>query len=570
MFIVSAAAPSLVSKGKYLLPGQPGLISTEALKKSELKFVCITIDDVPEAVYTKQMLEVLLKHKARATFFVNGARVKAFPETAKMIAAAGHEIANHTWSHPRMTKLSSSEAKAELQKTNEIVKKLCDVTPKFYRPPFGDNDARITNLAGESGLITVLWSIDTQDWKKPGVDKINAAVSGSLHNGAVILMHGTNDQSPLALDKILSDLSAKGYVTVTMSEWYRLLGGKISFDPGRSGENEKLIERLYEQMDVEDVSGEHFKILVPKLGTGDLRLSELQIETADASLSIYSNFKFVDGEEIPAAYSGLLRPPPPNFFRLPHNTFEIRPDGRNFALTLTDSPLPEFNPHYYPRPALVMLARAKDFPAINPSRLDALYKSAGFEKLVILKENPEDSDPDLSGLTQGISAQVLSNKMNFPVASIETGEGLVRKYIDLLRQKRTAVTMLVTPDTFLDDDDVANELRRFVQFRAISGVYTYDPADDIRTRWAMPEDVEISRFTANNRIILMLFSRTGESFELAATKNDEHLEIAVLDNPRQPKFLRIAAGTRISIGAEPVYLIYRWGDAASETHEGPG
>lgn len=566
--IAISASPVLVSKNAYLLPGHPGIISPDVIDRKDFKFVAITIDDVPEAVYTKQILEVLLKHKARATFFVNGGRVKAFPDTAKMIVAAGHEVANHTWSHPRMTKLSTTEAAAEIAKTNEIVEKVCGVGCRFYRPPFGLNDARITKIATENGLVTMLWSIDTDDWKKPGVKKIRKTVAGLLHNGAVILMHGTNEQSPVALDLILTDLAAKGYSTVTTSEWFMLVGGKADFLKDVRGDNE-ILDRLYERMDVEDIDGEHLEILVPRLGGDELTIEDLRLETPDATLSIYSNLKFVDGGEIPPAFT-TRRDAPAEFFRLPHNTFEIRPDGRDYFLTLTDSQLPEFNPHYYPRPSLVMLALAKDFAQINPSRLDALYKGAGFDRLIVLREAEFDPEPDLSVLPPGIAAQSLTNRMHFPVAYVEIGDGFLRKYIDLVRQKRPAVTVLVTPDTFSDSAGLEDEIRRFVQFRIVSGSYTYDPADDIRSRWAMPAGVEIARFTASNRIIIMLFSRSADSFELAATANDEHLEVAMLADPFNPQYAKVIAGTRISISAEPVYLVYRWGDAAITEIEGPG
>lgn len=567
--VLISADPTLVGKRGYLLPGQPEVISPESLNKKDLKFVCITIDDVPEAVYTKQILEVLLKHKARATFFVNGARVKAFPETAKMITAAGHEIANHTWSHPRMTSLSTSDATAEIVNTNEIVEEICGLKPRFYRPPFGVNDARITKIASDYGLITMLWTIDTMDWKKPGVEKIRSTVGGSLHNGAVILMHGTNEQSPLALDLILGDLAKKGYATVTTTEWYRLVGGKPDFGLDLTAKEKELLETLYDRMDVEDLAGEHTQILIPKLGSEDLSLEDLKFETADATLSIYSNLKFVDSGEVPASI-GARREPPPNFFRLPHNTFEIRPDGRNFLLTLTDAELPNFNPYYYPRPSLVMLAKASEFGDLNLQRLGALFKSGGFDKLIVLRDSETEPEPDLSVLPDGVSAQSLTNKMHFPVAFVEAGEGFVQKYIDLVRQKRTAVTVMVSPDTFRDNHFIANELRKFVQLRMISGVFTYDPADDIRVRWKMPAAVEIARFTANNRIIVMLFSRTSETFELVATSNDEHLEVATLDDPRNPKYAQVKAGMRLNISGEPLYLVYRWGDAAMSEMMGPG
>ncbi|MEP0813778.1 MAG: polysaccharide deacetylase family protein [bacterium] len=563
-----AAAPALLSHRDYLLPNDSKQLNPEALSRKDFKFVAITIDDVPHPVYCEQILDVLLKHKARATFFVNGGRVKAFPDQARKMVAAGHEIGNHSYSHPRMTSLSAAGLASEISDTQRIVKETCGVTPVFFRPPFGDFDARVNKAIRDAGLISLLWSIDTLDWQLPGVDKIVSRALGGLHNGAVILMHGTNAQTPAALDIILSSLEKNGYVTVTASEWFRLAGGIPPEETEPSKMPEELRKRLYDTEDIIGPDGTPIRIYIPKSGGGEVKLSELKLAGGDGTDGVFSNLAYIENEDLPPGL-GTRSNVPPNFYFPPHNALELVPSGRDIRLVLTDSSGQEVDPAYYPRPPLLMAVRASELELLDPNRLAALYAAAGFDAIAIVNDTGDDG-ASFQSPVKGAPARTVVNKMGYPIFCLQADGTLLRNYIDLVRQKRRSICILVTPETLGDDPVVGAELVRFFRFRQLSGSFTYDPAVDIRSRWGMPADVEIARFTGYNRIVLMCFSRTGEAHELIVKSEDEHLEAVAVTETGLQTYTRLTRGTKVRIAAEPIYLVYRWGDAAVESHAGPG
>jgi len=564
-----SAAPEIVRRNWYVLPGNTSHILPESVSDGDFKFVCITIDDVPDAVYTKQILEILSEHRARATFFVNGARVKAFPQTARMMAARGHEIGNHTWSHPDMTKLSASKMKSELSTTQDIVKKTCGVTPRFYRPPYGRYNAQTNAVASNLGLITLLWSIDTLDWQKPGVETIRRRVMHNLHNGAVVLLHGTNNQTPQALELILSELSKNGYIPVTASEWFQLTGGKAAFDFDSENLPDSIIDYYFDRQTIIGPKGQAVEILIPRPSTDGIKLSTLKTSADRDMLSIYSNLDKVETDDVPFGLRD-RRGNPPNLLRVPHNCVELRLDGNDYGFELTDKQGPEFDRHYYPRPKLVMFADVAMIHSIDMERLELLYESAGFDRLIILVSGAGVPEPDLSLITDGIECQVITNNSGFPPFFLIPGQGLMKDYIDVLREKRDTISVYIDSNTFSETAGVQNELRNLIEFRRFTGSFTYDPADDLRERWNFPADVEICRFTGYERIVVMLFSRTSETFELQITEDDDHFELLSGIDPFNPSYENLAPETTIPIGTRPVYLVYRWGASVAQGPEGPG
>jgi peptidoglycan/xylan/chitin deacetylase (PgdA/CDA1 family) len=571
-FLMSAS-PVIVQKNAYVLPGNTKHIKTEAIVKNELKFVAITIDDTPDAVYTKKMLQVLLEHGARATFFVNGPRVKAFPETAKMMVAAGHEIANHTWNHPMLTKLSASKIEWELTSTTDIIEKICGVTPRFFRPPYGDFNSTVTRTALKLGLIPMLWSIDTRDWSRPGVTKICSTVSGQLDNGAVILMHGTNEQSPVALDSILTDLENKGFVTVTASEWFQLVGGSDGYDFSETGMSKELIDKLYDRDIVTTPEGEEIEILVPKMSDNGAKLSDLVIANSGSTISIYSNLSLVDGEELP---HGLTIPntTPLDMLKPSHNTVELHPEGKSFGFFLTDSIQKDYDELYYPRPKLVMVVDENDLQSLSTNELTQVYFDCRFDNFVVLSSQTESSSPEIQARLielKALNPVILVNLTNFPMFTVDSGASLVRDYVDLLRQKRETIAVKVAGKTDNGTEALSVETQsEFARFRDITGKYTYDPAEDLRARWALPLDVEIGRYTGYNIIVVTLFSRTDALFTLTAKADDTHLEIMSFDESGKPEYEKIESGCKIEIGSTPEYIVYRWGEGANATHEASG
>lgn len=171
--------------------------------------VYLTIDDGPDPTWTPQMLALLAKHRATATFFVVGEEVARFPAILKQVRAAGHAIGNHTYTHPWLTQLPPAGVRTELGKTDALVGQTT-----CLRPPGGFVDARVTAIAAAAGKTVELWELDTKDWAHPGVPAIVAGALKGVHPGSVILLHdggGNRAQSVAALAQILPALTARGY-----------------------------------------------------------------------------------------------------------------------------------------------------------------------------------------------------------------------------------------------------------------------------------------------------------------------------------------------------------------------
>lgn len=166
--------------------------------------------------YLPAMLETLKKENVHATFFFDGTWLSKNLDTAKAIGAAGHELSNHAYSHKDMSRLSRSQATAEIRKTEDLLKSI-GVENKLFAPPSGDFDQETVEIAHEMKLKTILWTIDTVDWKKPRPDVIVAKISALLEPGAMILMHPTSSAMQ-ALEGMIHAAKKKGYALGTVSQ----------------------------------------------------------------------------------------------------------------------------------------------------------------------------------------------------------------------------------------------------------------------------------------------------------------------------------------------------------------
>lgn len=173
--------------------------------------IYLTFDDGPDPTYTPQVLDLLARYGARATFFVIGRSAAAHPELIQRIAAEGHTLGNHTYNHPSLAGMGREQVLAELGRTQEA---LGGLGAACMRPPYGAEDQFTATYAAELGLSVVRWGIDPQDWARPGAATIAAHVLARAHPGAIVLFHdggGDRSQTVAALEPILSGLSAQGY-----------------------------------------------------------------------------------------------------------------------------------------------------------------------------------------------------------------------------------------------------------------------------------------------------------------------------------------------------------------------
>lgn len=191
--------------------------------ETDQKLIALTFDDGPNPVYTPQILDLLNQYGAKGTFFVIGKRVQMYPAIAIREVNEGHEIANHTFDHHYLKNYPPERLVEEIRQTQEVIFDITEQMPHVFRPPGGFYNDALLHSIKEDKLTVVMWSWyqDTQDWKKPGVDKIVRQVLGNVHNGDIVLFHdlqGDCTQTVEALKRILPELTQRGYRFVTVSD----------------------------------------------------------------------------------------------------------------------------------------------------------------------------------------------------------------------------------------------------------------------------------------------------------------------------------------------------------------
>lgn len=178
------------------------------------KHVALTFDDGPHKEVTPKVLDILAKYNARATFFVLGNRAEFYSEILKRVISEGHEIGNHSWSHPHLARLSQNEIKNQLSKTNEQIVKTAGARVGLIRPPYGEiNDAIESSVNGP----IINWSVDTRDWDTRNPNEILSEVQSQVEDGSIILMHDIYPSTAELLTMVLDWLQKEGYQIVTVS-----------------------------------------------------------------------------------------------------------------------------------------------------------------------------------------------------------------------------------------------------------------------------------------------------------------------------------------------------------------
>jgi len=175
--------------------------------------VSLTFDDGPNPIDTPKILAILKKNHIRATFFMVGANAAKYPELVKQVLADGHVIANHSWTHPFLTKISDVQLQHEVLATQAILLKITGKKSICLRPPFGASNAHVLAYIRSQDITPVRMGWNSFDYDRPGVDKIIANVVNYAHSGQVFLMHdgyARREQTVAALQKIIDDIRKKG------------------------------------------------------------------------------------------------------------------------------------------------------------------------------------------------------------------------------------------------------------------------------------------------------------------------------------------------------------------------
>jgi peptidoglycan/xylan/chitin deacetylase (PgdA/CDA1 family) len=188
------------------------------------KVVALTFDAGSSAAPVPTILRALAQRGSRCTFFLTGQWMERYPDVARQIAEAGHELGNHSWSHPAFTSLTDEQIREQLRRTEETALRVCGRSTKpLFRPPFGARDERVRSVAAEEGYLTIYWTIDSWDSVKKDItpQMITDRVMRHIRPGAIVLMHCGSEATAQALPQLLNALDAQGYRVVTVSELLR-------------------------------------------------------------------------------------------------------------------------------------------------------------------------------------------------------------------------------------------------------------------------------------------------------------------------------------------------------------
>jgi peptidoglycan-N-acetylglucosamine deacetylase len=182
------------------------------------KVVAISFDAAYGDTYTEEILSILEKYNVKTTFFLVGFWVDKYSDMVLKIDGAGHEIGNHSSTHPKMSLLTEQQITTELENTATKITDLIGKKPILFRPPYGDYNNRLIETAGNMGYYTIQWDVDSQDWRELGVKHVVDNVTKRVENGSIILFHNNAKYVTQFLPVILEDLQSKGYKIIPISE----------------------------------------------------------------------------------------------------------------------------------------------------------------------------------------------------------------------------------------------------------------------------------------------------------------------------------------------------------------
>ena len=202
--------------------------------------IALTFDDGP-GPYTEKLLDCLEENNVKATFYMLGQNVENYPDIVKRMKDLGMELANHTYDHKDLTKLTKDQISEEIDKTSSLIQNAAGEMPDTLRPPGGSYNNQVQDLAE---MPIVKWSIDTKDWKTKSEDQTYQCVMDNAQDGSVVLMHDIHEWSVDAAIRMIPDLLAEGYKLVTVQELAEAKG--ITLEDGQVyeffGEGTQMVE----------------------------------------------------------------------------------------------------------------------------------------------------------------------------------------------------------------------------------------------------------------------------------------------------------------------------------------
>lgn len=192
--------------------------------------VALTFDDGPHPQNTLKILDILNRYNAKATFFMLGQNVERSNGIPKKVIEQGSEIGTHTWDHKNLNKLSKEEVQNEINSSCDKIKEFSGTEVKYFRPPYGNANTQVGDIAKMNNKYIILWNIDTEDWKSKNAEMVANHVLDNVKDGDIVLMHDIYLTTVEACEKIVEELTNRGYRLVTISE---LFEGRENMEYGK-------------------------------------------------------------------------------------------------------------------------------------------------------------------------------------------------------------------------------------------------------------------------------------------------------------------------------------------------
>lgn len=182
-------------------------------------YIALTFDDGPHASNTPRLLDILRARNVKATFYVIGKNVDMYPNIVRRTVAEGHELGNHTYTHPKLSSLSQERVFSEIRKGDDAIMRAAGVRPRTMRPPYGAlTQSQRVSIHSTFGYPTIMWAVDPLDWKRPGASVVTSRIVSGTSNGSIILAHDLHASTVDAMPATIDALLRKGYKFVTVSQ----------------------------------------------------------------------------------------------------------------------------------------------------------------------------------------------------------------------------------------------------------------------------------------------------------------------------------------------------------------
>lgn len=186
--------------------------------QTQEKKIAVTFDMDSGNKDTARLADILRRYGVKATFFVVGAWAQRYPQSLRALSADGHEIGNHSDTHPHMPRLSGAEMLRQITECNGKIRSVTGNTPVLFRAPYDDYSNLLIDTARAASMQCIQWSVDSLDWKNPAPNEIKKRVLAQAEPGSILLFHNGALNTATALPDILSALQTQGYSMVPVSQ----------------------------------------------------------------------------------------------------------------------------------------------------------------------------------------------------------------------------------------------------------------------------------------------------------------------------------------------------------------